>query len=324
MFSHLNLASALSPEALELIILPTEKCNFRCTYCYEDFKIGKMKPPTIRGIKNLISNRAPQIKHLTLSWFGGEPLLAKDVILDIAKHAQATCEKFGISLQAGFTTNGYLLTPSLMETLSSLSHSRYQITLDGDAEWHDRTRLLANRRGTFEVIWSNLIAYKNLQHDFAITLRLHVHRKNIESVKRLYHMVSQELIEDKRFSTYFHRVSDLGGDTVDRASVLNRSDYLSALEFITDGAQSNGERPASEMHLDGYICYAAKPNSIMVRANGGIGKCTVALNDDRNAIGRINEDGTLEISNTKLQKWFHGYADLSEKSLGCPLSTLPH
>lgn len=29
-------------DLLHLIILPTEKCNLRCVYCYEDFKKGKM------------------------------------------------------------------------------------------------------------------------------------------------------------------------------------------------------------------------------------------------------------------------------------------
>ncbi|PPU93786.1 hypothetical protein XalbCFBP2523_04890 [Xanthomonas albilineans] len=75
-------------------------------------------------------------------------------------------------------------------------------------------------------------------------------------------------------------------------------------------------------HLDGYICYAAKPNSLMIRANGRIGKCTVALNDDRNDLGKLHADGTIEVANDKLRLWMNGFSDLSEQSLGCPLSSL--
>lgn len=28
---------SLRNDVLHLILLPTEQCNFRCTYCYEDF-----------------------------------------------------------------------------------------------------------------------------------------------------------------------------------------------------------------------------------------------------------------------------------------------
>ena len=31
---------------LNLIILPTEACNFRCTYCYETFENKKMPRPS--------------------------------------------------------------------------------------------------------------------------------------------------------------------------------------------------------------------------------------------------------------------------------------
>lgn len=47
---------------LHLIILPTENCNFRCIYCYESFKKGKIKKEVVRGIKNFIYHR---IKKLT-------------------------------------------------------------------------------------------------------------------------------------------------------------------------------------------------------------------------------------------------------------------
>ncbi|TOB10108.1 hypothetical protein, partial [Vibrio parahaemolyticus] len=48
-----------------------------------------------------------------------------------------------------------------------------------------------------------------------------------------------------------------------------------------------------------YICYASKANSFGIRANGQIVKCTVALEDERNMVGTINPDGTIDIINKK-------------------------
>jgi molybdenum cofactor biosynthesis enzyme MoaA len=41
-FTSSQIASTLSNRIQQLILLPTERCNFRCTYCYEDFVLGRM------------------------------------------------------------------------------------------------------------------------------------------------------------------------------------------------------------------------------------------------------------------------------------------
>src|SRR3979490_3029402 len=77
------IADSFDPRHLELIILPTERCNFRCTYCYEDFKLGKMSRKVVDAIKLLLAARVNDLHSLQLSWFGGEPLLAKEIILEV-------------------------------------------------------------------------------------------------------------------------------------------------------------------------------------------------------------------------------------------------
>src|SRR5262245_33525306 len=83
-----ELLPMLSDRALELIILPTEQCNFRCTYCYEDFSIGRMMKKTVVGIRHLMQRRAPDLTGLQLSWFGGEPLLARSIVYELCDLAQ--------------------------------------------------------------------------------------------------------------------------------------------------------------------------------------------------------------------------------------------
>jgi hypothetical protein len=113
LFSRNQIAGVLTPRFQQLIILPTEKCNFRCTYCYEDFLIGKVKEPVLVGIERFLGRRIPELKELALDWFGGEPLMAKNVVLRIAAHAFRRCQDNGVSFRGGLTTNAYVLTPAL-------------------------------------------------------------------------------------------------------------------------------------------------------------------------------------------------------------------
>lgn len=63
------LAELLSNQSQELILFPTEQCNFRCTYCYEDFKLGRMSNGTVNGIKALIGVPSGKCGYTTLSPF---------------------------------------------------------------------------------------------------------------------------------------------------------------------------------------------------------------------------------------------------------------
>src|SRR3954470_11277554 len=108
-FSRETIASTLSRRVQQLILLPTERCNFRCTYCYEDFLIGKMKEPVLVGIERFMDRRIPELDDFSISWFGGEPLMAKEVVLRLASYASRQCKAYGASFSGGMTNNAYVL-----------------------------------------------------------------------------------------------------------------------------------------------------------------------------------------------------------------------
>lgn len=76
---------------LSLTIMPTEKCNFRCPYCYETFEKGQMSSKDQVALLRYIQKQLRNHTHLHISWFGGEPLLA----LDTVKHIMANVQKMG-------------------------------------------------------------------------------------------------------------------------------------------------------------------------------------------------------------------------------------
>ena len=56
----------------------------------------------------------------------------------------------------------------------------------------------------------------------------------------------------------------------------------------------NHDSPQNGDLSDDYICYASRPNSLIIRSNGDVGKCTVALYDERNKIATLQPDGTMK------------------------------
>ena len=66
------------------------------------------------------------------------------------------------------------------------------------------------------------------------------------------------------------------------------------------------------------MCYASRPNSLIIRANGTLGKCTVALSDERNTVGRLLPSGDLQIDQSKLRWWIRGLETGRPDELECP------
>lgn len=310
--------SAFTPQNLELTIFPTEKCQFRCTYCYEDFEIGHMPSVVVDGIKSLIRQRASGLSSLKISWFGGEPLLAVDIIENIMSEALKISEMYGINLHSDMTTNGDLLTSNQLKKLTKLNISQYQITLDGPQSFHDKTRLRVKRgEGTFSSIWKNLVAAKESNLDFNIILRLHITPENKDSIVSFFHELNDKFVaNDQRFVIFPMLVGDWGGPNEGKISYMQESDgekILSTLYSINSTIAPNDNDSSP------YVCYAAKPNAFTIRADGRIGKCTVALQNSLNTIGEINPDGTLKIKQDHASKWIEGWKNLDMEFLGCPL-----
>lgn len=178
-------SSAFATEALELTILPTEQCNLRCTYCYEAFELGHMEAGVVTAIKQLITNRITELHKLSVDWFGGEPLLAMDVIEEISGLAQQLADLHPeLEYKSSITTNGVLLTSEYAQRLSAVGVRHLHVSLDGPDGVHDQTRRLRGGRGTFRRIEQNLLAIRDSDTDTRVDLRVHVTPANSQRSMR--------------------------------------------------------------------------------------------------------------------------------------------
>ncbi len=138
-----------------IIILPTEECNFRCRYCYESYQKGKMSEEDQISLSEFIQKQMNSTNRLQISWFGGEPLEAFDVVCHIMDVVNRMAEKKCVRLVSDMSTNAYNLDAQTFDTLYNYNVRSFQITLDGMEEQHNRQRVLKDGSGTFSRVFEN-------------------------------------------------------------------------------------------------------------------------------------------------------------------------
>ena len=185
-----------------LTICPTMGCNFDCPYCFENHKAGKMSQKTQDDVVALAERMlaVSQKKAMSVTWFGGEPLLAPDVIEALSVRLMALCGEKGAEYSAGIITNGYLLTRENADLLARCKVNNAQITLDGVGEAHDKTRRLAGGGATFGRITDNL---RQGKLDFRVSIRHNVHAENVGEVEALKAFVETLAAESGNEIAYY-------------------------------------------------------------------------------------------------------------------------
>jgi uncharacterized protein len=300
---------------LELIILPTEQCNFRCTYCYETFEHKKMPRSVVSGIKSLIDRRSVDLAELAISWFGGEPLLAFDVVTEICQHAISAAKSHGFNFSSGMTTNGYFLDRARFLSCLENRISSFQISLDGDSLTHNASRRLGSGAGTFDRIWANVMGMRELSDDFSVLLRLHYTHENFLAVAAFARRLNDVLGDDSRFDFFFKSIQRLGGAGDERITIISEEEQKEIEAYLWD---DSGLRRPPEIIGD-YVCYASHGNSLVIRSTGRLAKCTVALTNDFNDIGTIAENGDICVDQQKFRRWIAPVIEERWEVTGCPL-----
>lgn len=318
---HCLQCSLFTDRILELTILPTEQCNFRCVYCYETFHRGRMHERVISGIKHLIDSRVATLDHLRIGWFGGEPLLARSIVLDISSYASALAQRLPqLHYDSGMSTNGYLLTADVVEELVAVGVTDFQVSLDGPESYHDRLRRRRDGGPTFAQIWKNLLSLRDSTVAFRVNLRVHISKRNLPLMEDFVVTIGAGFGDDSRFRIFFKPLARLGSIHDDSQSYFEESEARAVKARLERRLPS--ELKAVLQNASRYVCYAGRPTSFVVRSDGQIVKCTVGLDDPENEIGFIAEDGTLKIDQSRIRKWLEGAVRLDEEKLRCPRSFL--
>ncbi len=137
---------------MELTLFVDHQCNLRCTYCYNGEKFTRpMTMDTVRKAVELALGSGP-IPHLDVSFFGGEPLLRLDLVREIVEYCEQRIEQQRPkpTLRFIMNTNGTLITDEALALMDKPREFSVFVSLDGHKEVHDRYRVDAAGKGSFD------------------------------------------------------------------------------------------------------------------------------------------------------------------------------
>jgi uncharacterized protein len=311
------------------LFMPTYDCNLRCPYCFQDHMrtdgrfshlLRQMTPamadrlfqamPRIEALHGIPADAAPQ---LDIGFFGGEPLLAanRPIVEHVIDRALERGEARFWAITNGTELDAYedLLTP---EKLGSV-----QITLDGPPGEHDRRRVYADGRGSWERIARNI--GMALARGILVAIRTNVDRHNLDGLRGL----AEEIVTNgwDRFPNFTSQVAPIrahgktdAGSTLDTWELDRRLTAMReahpqtrVLGRVDDSLRNQARRIFSHRGLPAFkpsFC-SAHTGMYIFDPFGDVYACWEKTGDERIRIGRVDESAEVHF-NFDIRALWHG------------------
>ena len=131
---------------MNLTLHLTDNCNMDCSYCIREKCPRDMTEDVLIAACDLAFSRG---QRAGLCFFGGEPLLKKDLIYKALDYCKEKSKKTGIRFDCKMTTNGSLLDD---EFLRRAAKAKMGIGLSFDGTAQDVCRIFAGGKPTSSVV----------------------------------------------------------------------------------------------------------------------------------------------------------------------------
>jgi uncharacterized protein len=169
------------------VFCPTYECNARCFFCFshEETKTRvRMTFETADEALQFIYSQTKSTDEVIFLWFGGEPLMATDImdyiIGNFNNHYQGK-----IKYHSVIQTNASLLTDEIiLEAKGNWNVKDIQISLEGFQETHNKRKNYYRKdKNYYEIALVNI--EKLLKNDIHILCRLHLDHNNISDFPKV-------------------------------------------------------------------------------------------------------------------------------------------
>ncbi len=293
-------ASEIEISIKSLALNVSNACNLSCTYCYlgtlaasqtgagrrRENAAGETMAEDVafRAIDLLIRESFGE-PEISIIFFGGEPLLATDMLRPVVRYARERATEVGRNIRFHMTTNGTLLTPGTARLLAELGIDCL-ISMDGCEEDHDANRRFRNGKGSYASIVRNLT---ELPPGFSVGVRATV----TESSEPLTELVAH--LAGLGFSTV--HLAPVSGSSMSRGFAERLCSEFEALAQAERDVLLSGSRPSVSSFTEPMALLArgsrrdspcgAGARYLSVATDGTLYLCHRFAGDDRFAVGHV-------------------------------------
>jgi uncharacterized protein len=308
---------------LSLTIAPTLACNFQCDYCYQgDHTNARVMSAEVSDkLLGFVKRRAAGKQSLGIAWYGGEPLLARDVLFSLSEKFISFCAGENISYGAMIVTNGYFLTRAVAERLAGLKVTSVQVTLDGDRDVHDQRRKLAGGGPTFDRILENLSdIVQDPNISLRISIRVNIDKRNCSSIEGLIDKLCEAgLAGRSNLAMYFAPVDVCSRECLKIATEVMPLEEYAKIETRLLKIASDRKLAAPSMPFRMFsLCAAVKPNGFVILPDGDVHKCWNTVSHPENRVCGIDDIDAADTAAIQAQWLGHEMFSLPECET-CPV-----
>ena len=320
--SERNKEIYLTPHAAEglrsLMLLPNNKCNFKCSYCYSaSGRTNEEISPKLleAGLNYFLNPERAKGQRLSISVLGGgEPLLSWNVLKPSLEKALQLIEKRDVACPISFVTNGSILTDDIIQ-FCLLHHISLSVSFDILEDVQNA------QRGLWKEVSENINRFAEAGLDVALNTVI-----SKENVMRMTEMIehlrlSHPQVKKVSFKTL---ISKHYFQNIDERKAYYRSFIVEFFKAKTLADQYGIWLTCSYMNT--CLCLVDRycPGKFVITSEGDISTChTVGSKRDEFysefVFGKIDEStGEVYINEEKLNHILSYDVTKSEKCQECP------
>lgn len=289
-------------DILGLTVVTSLGCNLDCPYCYQKKHPEILNARVRAGLTALAEDRlANGAKALSVTWFGGEPLVGKKPLYALSEIFLQLTAEAGAQYDADIVTNGYMLDARVAGELKALGVRAAQVTLDGPEDLHDINRPQVGGGGSYRRIVANLTEAAD---HLPIQVRVNIDTGNADGYARLLEDLAAAGLS-RRISVYPAQIVGISMNA-DAPSASYGKRCFSKTEFsevelgLMRLTREMGFAAPSLPQPAGAPCTAVRDHELVVGSSGELYKCWYDVGNPAEVIGNIADYTRL---NGRVRRW---------------------